>query len=58
MITALSFLGVPPVTALAMSILFGIVMSVVGLAGGVVWLTSDGKRPKIRAFIGQTRVLR
>ncbi len=56
MITALSFLGVPPVTALAMSILFGIVMSVVGLAGGVVWVTNGGKRPKIGAFIGQTLV--
>jgi len=58
MITALSFLGVPPAMALAMSILFGVVMLAVGLAGGVVWLTSGGKRPKIRAFIGQTRVLR
>ena len=58
MITALSFLGVPPAIALAMSILFGVVMLAVGLVGGVVWLTSGGKRPKIRAFIGHTRVLR
>ncbi|MBI08826.1 MAG: hypothetical protein CMM55_04810 [Rhodospirillaceae bacterium] len=47
MITALGFVGVPPVTAFSISILFGIVMVAVGVAGGIVWLATGRQRPVV-----------
>ncbi len=43
MITAMGLIGVPPAAAFTVSVLYGIIMVAVGLAGGLVWL-STGRR--------------
>lgn len=45
MITAMSLLGIPASTALAISVEFGLVMIAVGLPGGLVWLL-DADSPR------------
>ncbi len=47
MMTALGLVGVSPAAAFTVSVLYGIVMVAVGLAGGMVWLFSGRQRPTI-----------
>jgi len=52
MITALGLIGVPAATAFTVSILYGVVMVVVGLAGGIVWLATGKQQPVPDGSIG------
>lgn len=44
MVTAFGFVGVPPASGLALSVLFGLVIVVTSLPGGVLWLLSGAGR--------------
>jgi uncharacterized membrane protein YbhN (UPF0104 family) len=44
MVTAFGFVGVPEHSSLALSILFGVVVVVTGLPGGLIWLLSRDRR--------------
>lgn len=44
MVTAFGFVGVPAASGLVLSILFGLVITVSGLPGGVLWLLSRDRR--------------
>jgi uncharacterized membrane protein YbhN (UPF0104 family) len=48
MITALGFMAIAPVVALAISIQFGLIMLVVGLPGGLITLFGRSEKPFLR----------
>ena len=51
MVTAMALIGVQEAGAAGLSILFGLVMLVIGLAGGVLWLTNpDHRLEKVAAI--------
>lgn len=47
-VTVLTLIGAPASTALTISVLFGLVMIVVGLPGGVIWLLDADRRSAVR----------
>ena len=51
MITALGLIGVSPAAAFTVSVLYGIIMVAVGMAGGVVWLMTGRQNPVINARV-------
>lgn len=53
MVTAMGLIGVSPAAAFTVSVLYGIVMVAVGLAGGVVWLATGRQNPIISSSVEQ-----
>lgn len=51
MLTAFSFVGVGANAAFALSILFGLVIMVTGIPGGILWLMSGSKRAEDKAGV-------
>lgn len=49
MLTAFSFVGVGSDEAFALSVLFGLVIMVTGIPGGIIWLLSGSKRDEDKA---------
>lgn len=49
MLTAFSFVGIGADEALALSVLFGLVMMVTGVPGGIIWLLYGSKRTEDKA---------
>lgn len=47
MVVAFGFVGVPAASALAVSLLFGLVQVVVGLPGGLLWLADRRAAPRV-----------
>lgn len=54
MVTAFGFIGVPEHSSLAMSILFGLIIVVTGLPGGLIWLLSGDRVAAVAANAEQT----
>lgn len=53
MVTAFGFVGVPEHSSLAMSILFGLIVVVTGLPGGLIWLLSGDRVATVEAETAQ-----
>ena len=51
MLTAFSFVGVGADEAFALSVLFGLVIMVTGIPGGILWLLSGSKREEDKAGV-------
>ena len=44
MISAMALVGAPEVGSLGLSLVYGVIMILIGLIGGVLWLTNSDRR--------------